>query len=79
MQFGGTMHFVLKRKKHSKRKYKDLLYNSPNRKSKSKSEYNREIKVQIEIGKSKLVEKKKSFLRPRCEIAVKNAVGSFCK
>ena len=29
-----------------------------------------EIKVQIEIGKSKLVEKKKSFLRPRCKIAV---------
>ena len=25
--------------------------------------------VQIEIGKSKLAEEKKSFLRPRCEIA----------
>ena len=48
------MHFVLKRKKHSKRKYKDLLYNSPNRKRKSKSEYNREIKVQTEIRKIKL-------------------------
>ena len=47
---------------------------SPNKK--------REIKVQTEKGnkcpnriwKSKLVEKQKSFLRPRCEIAVKNII-----
>ena len=30
-----------------------------------------EIKVQIKIGKSKLVEKKKSFQRSRCKIAIK--------
>ena len=35
-------------------------------------------KVQIKIGKSKLVEmKKKSFLRPRCKIAVKIQVVSL--
>ena len=36
------------------------------------SKQKREIKVQIEYGKSRCDLKKKSFLRPRCEIAVKN-------
>jgi len=40
-----------------------------------------EIKVQIKIGKSKLVEKKESFLRSRCKIAIKKKVEdgpNFC-
>ena len=36
-----------------------------------------EVKVQINIGKSKLVEMKKIFLRPRCKIAVKNIYVYF--
>ena len=35
-------------------------------------------KVQEEHGKVDATSKKKQFLRPRCEIAVKNRIGNIC-
>ena len=70
----------LKREKKWKRlknKIKVLKENgnkSPNRKGKYKSKKKRKIKVQIKYGKMRCDLKKKSFLRPRCKIAVKNDI-----
>ena len=54
-------------KKGGKREYKG---EKRNRKKMSKQK--KEIKVQIEYGKSRCDVKKKQFLRPQCKIVVKN-------